>query len=249
MYRSDRIIIRYFPRFRNRFFPESDFSSSYRRTFYQVFRIFVKSRNLKNQGFLQNDLIIFQFYRHGIQENFLKFRNVFTNFLTRNNIVLHRENSAGMSEHDGQFFDIDLVMDRQRCVYMTQIVPVKIIREAVKFFQGIEIILIGPAVIGSAIRPVPDRYLACILPFCLRCLRSAAVVAGERPPDVLRRLVLSKIQKRDIRWMSFFVCSSLVVPNGSKVSALPRACRTADMSASFPESRSGCVQTLLSWPH
>ena len=38
----------------------------------------------------------------------------------------------------------------------------------VKFFQGIEIILIGPAVIGSAIRPVPDRYLACLLPFCLR---------------------------------------------------------------------------------
>ena len=47
MYRSDRIIIRYFPRFRNRFFPGSNFSSSYRRTFYQVFRIFVKSRNLK----------------------------------------------------------------------------------------------------------------------------------------------------------------------------------------------------------
>ena len=51
MYRSDRIIIRYFPRFRNRFFPGSDFSSSYRRTFYQVFRIFIKSGNLKNQGF------------------------------------------------------------------------------------------------------------------------------------------------------------------------------------------------------
>ena len=108
MYRSDRIIIRYFPRFRNRFFPESDFLSSYRRTFHQVFRIFVKSKNL------------------------------FTNFLARDNLVLHRENSAGMSEHDGQFFDIDLVMDHQRCVYMTRIVPVKIIREAVKFFQGIE---------------------------------------------------------------------------------------------------------------
>ena len=40
------------------------------------------------------------------------------------------------------------------------------------------------------------------------CLRSAAVVVVERPPDVLRRLVLSMIQKRDIRWMSFFVCSS-----------------------------------------
>ena len=68
MYRSDRIIIRYFPCFRNRFFPEINFSNLYRRTFYQVFRIFVKSRNLKNQGFFQNDLIIFRFYRHGIQE-------------------------------------------------------------------------------------------------------------------------------------------------------------------------------------
>ena len=174
MYRSDRIIIRYFPRFRNRFFPGSNFSSSYRRTFYQVFRILFESKKL------------------------------FTNFLARDNLVLHRENSAGMSEHDGLFFDIDLVMDRQRRVYMTQIVPVKIIREAVKFFQRIEIILIGPAVIGSAIRPVPDRYLACILPFCLRCLRSAAVVAGERPPDVLRRLVLSMIQKRRYSLDTFF---------------------------------------------
>lgn len=170
MYRSDRIIIRYFQRFRNKFFPESDFLSSYRRTFYQVFRIFAKSRNLKNQGFLQNDLIIFQFYRHGIQENFLKFRNLFANFLTRNNIVLHRENSARMSEHDGQFFDINLVLDHQCCVYMTQIMPVKIIRETVSFFQRIEIILIGPAVIGSAIRPVPDRYFSCVLPFCLQRL-------------------------------------------------------------------------------
>ena len=117
MYRSDRIIIRYFQRFRNKFFPESDFLSSYRRTFYQVFRIFVKSRNLKNQGFLQNDLIIFQFYWHRIQENFLKFRHLFTNFLARNNIVLHRENSAGMSEHDCQFFDMDLVMDYQFLSY------------------------------------------------------------------------------------------------------------------------------------
>ena len=68
MYRSDRIIIRYFACFRNRFFPEINFSNLYRRTFYQVFRIFVKSSNLKNQGFFQNDLIIFRFYRHGIQE-------------------------------------------------------------------------------------------------------------------------------------------------------------------------------------
>ena len=83
MYRSDRIIIRYFACFRNRFFPEISFSNLYRRTFYQVFRIFVKSSNLKNQGFFQNDLIIFRFYRHGIQENlchFLCFR--FSNQLT-----------------------------------------------------------------------------------------------------------------------------------------------------------------------
>ena len=37
------------------------------------------------------------------------------------------------------------------------------------------------------------------------CLRSAVVVAGERPPDVLRRLVLSMIQKRGIRWVSLFL--------------------------------------------
>ena len=73
MYRSDRIIIRYFACFRNRFFPEINFSNLYRRTFYQIFRIFVKSSNLKNQGFLQNDLIIFQFYWHGIQENLCHF--------------------------------------------------------------------------------------------------------------------------------------------------------------------------------
>ena len=73
MYRSDRIIIRYFACFRNRFFPEINFSNLYRRTFYQVFRIFVKSSNLKNQGFFQNDLIIFRFYRHGIQENLCHF--------------------------------------------------------------------------------------------------------------------------------------------------------------------------------
>ena len=105
MYRSDRIIIRYFPRFRNRFFPGSNFSSSYRRPFYQIFRILFESKNL------------------------------FTSFLARDNLVLHRENSAGISEHDGLFFDIDLAMNHQRCVYMTQIVTVKILREAVKFFQ------------------------------------------------------------------------------------------------------------------
>ena len=104
MCRSDRIIIRYFLRFRNRFFPESNFSGLYCRTFYQVFRIFVKSRNLKNQGIFQNDLIIFQLYWHGISENFLKFQNLFANFLARNNIVLHRESATGMSKHDGQFW-------------------------------------------------------------------------------------------------------------------------------------------------
>ena len=50
------------------------------------------------------------------------------------------------------------------------------------------------------------------------CLRSAAVVAGERPPDVLRRLVLSMIQKRGIRWVSLFLYIQ-VLPgsNGSNV--------------------------------
>lgn len=108
MYRSDRIIIRYFPRFRNRFFPGSNFSSSYHRTSYQVFRIL------------------------------FEFKKLFTNFLARDNLVLHRENSAGMSGHDSLFFDIDLAMNHQRCVYMTQIMPVKFLREAVKFFQKIE---------------------------------------------------------------------------------------------------------------
>ena len=83
MYRSDRIIIRYFLRFRNRFFPGSNFSSSYRRTFYQIFRIL------------------------------FEFKNLFTSFLARDNLVLHRENSAGISEHDGLFFDIDLAMNHQ----------------------------------------------------------------------------------------------------------------------------------------
>ena len=50
------------------------------------------------------------------------------------------------------------------------------------------------------------------------CLRSAVVVAGERPPDVLRRLVLSMIQKRGIRWVSLFLYIQ-VLPgsNGSNV--------------------------------
>ena len=50
------------------------------------------------------------------------------------------------------------------------------------------------------------------------CLRSAAVVAVERPPDVLRRLVLSMIQKRGIRWGSLFLYIQ-VLPgsNGSNV--------------------------------
>ena len=50
------------------------------------------------------------------------------------------------------------------------------------------------------------------------CLRSAPVVAVERPPDVLRRLVLSMIQKRGIRWVSLFLYIQ-VLPgsNGSNV--------------------------------
>ena len=38
---------------------------------------------------------------------------------------------------------------------------------------------------------------------------SAPVVAGERPPDVLRRLVFSMIQKRIIRWMALHFVLSL----------------------------------------
>ena len=59
--------------------------------------------------------------------------------------------------------------------------------------------------------PLDTSFFVCSSPAGLErfeSLRSAAVVAVERPPDVLRRLVLSMIQKRDIRWMSFFVCSS-----------------------------------------
>lgn len=45
--RSDRIIIRYFLRFRNIIFPEAQIFRLIRRTFYQVVRIFVKAWNLK----------------------------------------------------------------------------------------------------------------------------------------------------------------------------------------------------------
>lgn len=71
---------------------------------------------------------------------------------------------------------------------------------------------------------ISDGYLlffACSSPAGLErfeCLRSAAVVASERPPDVLRRLVLSMIQKRGIRWGSLFLYIQ-VLPgsNGSNV--------------------------------
>ena len=39
------------------------------------------------------------------------------------------------------------------------------------------------------------------------CLRSTPVVASERPPDVLRRLVLS-MRGYPVGMSSFFVCSS-----------------------------------------
>ena len=43
------------------------------------------------------------------------------------------------------------------------------------------------------------------------CLRSAPVVAGERPPDVLQRLVLSiRCEKEEMSdgYLLFFLCSS-----------------------------------------
>ena len=55
--------------------------------------------------------------------------------------------------------------------------------------------------------PLDTSFFVCSSPAGFEqfeCLRSAAVVAVERPPDVLRRLVLSMIQKRDIRWMALF---------------------------------------------
>lgn len=59
------------------------------------------------------------------------------------------------------------------------------------------------------------------------CLRSAAVVAGERPPDVLRRLVLSMIQKRDIRWVALFLyVQALPGSNGSNVCVPLRSSQT-----------------------
>ena len=71
------------------------------------------------------------------------------------------------------------------------------------------------------IRWIPPLFFACssLVRFeRFECLRSAAVVAGERPPDVLRCLVLSMIQKRDIRWVSLFLYIQ-VLPgsNGSNV--------------------------------
>ena len=55
------------------------------------------------------------------------------------------------------------------------------------------------------------------------CLRSAAVVASERPPDVLRRLVLSKRYKKETSGGCLFLyVRALPGSNGSNVSALRR---------------------------
>ena len=55
-----------------------------------------------------------------------------------------------------------------------------------------------------------SRFLECSGPAGLErfeCLRSAPVVAGERPPDVLRRLVLSKkCEKEEISDGYLFFC-------------------------------------------
>ena len=90
-------------------------------------------------------------------------------------------------------------------------------------------------------------------PCRVRTVRMSPLRCGRRRRTSPGRSATSRAlddTKKEIfvGYLLFLACSSLVVPNGSKVSALPRACRTADMSASFPESRSGCVQTLLSWP-
>ena len=59
-----------------------------------------------------------------------------------------------------------------------------------------------------------SRFLECSSPAGFErfeCLRSAPVVAGERPPDVLRRLVLSiRCEKEEISdgYLLFFACSS-----------------------------------------
>ena len=55
-----------------------------------------------------------------------------------------------------------------------------------------------------------SRFLECSGPAGLErfeCLRSAPVVAGERPPDVLRRLVLSiRCEKEEISDGYLFFC-------------------------------------------
>ena len=59
-----------------------------------------------------------------------------------------------------------------------------------------------------------SRFLECSSPAGFErfeCLRSAPVVAVERPPDVLRRLVLSiRCEKEEISdgYLLFFACSS-----------------------------------------
>ena len=81
-----------------------------------------------------------------------------------------------------------------------------------------------------------SRFLECSSPAGFErfeCLRSAPVVAVERPPDVLRRLVLSiRCEKEEISdgYLLFFACSSpaglehanVYVPLRSSQSNVPR---------------------------
>ena len=71
--------------------------------------------------------------------------------------------------------------------------------------------------------PMGVSFFVCSSPAGLErfeCLRAAPVVAVERPPDVLRRLVLSKRYKeRHPMDGSFFYVQALPGSNGSNVSA------------------------------
>ena len=73
-----------------------------------------------------------------------------------------------------------------------------------------------------------SRFLECSSPAGFErfeCLRSAPVVAVERPPDVLRRLVLSiRCEKEEISdgYLLFFACSNVYVPLRSSQSNVPR---------------------------
>ena len=81
--------------------------------------------------------------------------------------------------------------------------------------------------------PLDTSFFVCSSPAGFErfeCLCSTPVVAGERPPDVLRRLVLSMIQKRDIRWMALFLyVQALPGSNGSNVYAPLRSSQQFQM--------------------